>query len=70
MAAGSILCVGLVCYDIINHLERYPQEDEDVRAKNQSRQSGGNCTNTAKVLSLIGQQCEFLGSLGSGVETE
>lgn len=67
---GKVLCVGIMCLDIINHVDRYPKEDEDVRAKQQTWQSGGNCTNTAKVLALIGRQCEFLGSLGSGMETE
>ncbi len=65
-----ILCVGLMCLDVINLVDRYPDEDEDIRAKHQIWQSGGNCTNTAKVLALIGRQCEFLGSLGSGIETE
>lgn len=65
-----ILCVGLMCFDIINHVDRYPHEDEDMRAKQQTQQSGGNCTNTAKVLALIGRQCEFLGTLGTGMETE
>lgn len=66
----KILCVGLMCLDIIDHVDHYPQEDEDIRAKEQTWQSGGNSTNTSKVLSLIGRQCEFLGSLGSGMETE
>ena len=70
MDATRILCVGISCLDIINHLDHYPKEDEDIRAKKQTWQSGGNCTNTAKVLALIGRQCEFLGTLGSGMEAE
>ena len=66
----SILCVGIMCLDIINYVDHYPLEDEDVRAKDQTWQSGGNCTNTAKVLAIIGRKCEFLGSLGAGMEAE
>ena len=67
---APILMVGLVCLDIINQCDRYPREDEDVRARNQTWTSGGNASNSSKVLSLIGRQCEFLGTLGGGIETE
>lgn len=66
----SVLCVGILCLDIINHVDRYPKEDEDIRATHQTRQSGGNSVNTSKVLSHLGISCEFLGTLGSGVETK
>lgn len=69
-SSPKILCVGLMCLDIINHVDHYPEEDEDIRAEKQTWQSGGNCTNTSKVLALLGRQCEFLSSLGSGRETE
>lgn len=62
--------MGLMCLDIVNFLDRYPEEDEDIRAKHQLWQSGGNSNNTAKVLALIGRQSEFFGSLGTGMETE
>ena len=68
MALPKVLCVGLMCYDTVNHVDHYPEEDEDIRAKHQTVQSGGNCTNTAKVLALLGRQCEFLGTLGTGME--
>lgn len=65
-----ILCVGLICLDIVNIVDHYPVEDEDIRAKSQQWRSGGNAANTSMVLSLIGRRCEFLGTLGHGVETE
>ena len=65
-----ILCVGLVCLDIVNLCEGYPAEDEDVRAKEQRWTSGGNAANSCIVLSLIGRRCEFMGTLGHGMETE
>ena len=67
---GYVLCVGLVCLDIINYCDHYPQEDEDVRAKNQEWQKGGNGANSANVLSLLKRKVEFFGTLGSGRETE
>lgn len=65
-----ILCVGMMCLDIVNYVDHYPLEDEDVRAKCQTWQSGGNCTNTSKVLAILGRRCEFLGTLGAGMEAE
>ena len=65
-----ILCVGLLCLDIVNTCDSYPGEDEDVRARAQQWRPGGNAANSSIVLSLIGRQCEFLGTLGRGMETE
>lgn len=68
---GSVLCVGLVCLDVIYFCRHYPQEDEDVRAQSLKWSKGGNAANMASVLSLLGRnKCHFLGTLGSGVETE
>ena len=68
---GGVLCVGLVCLDVIYYCHRYPQEDEDMRAQGQAWSRGGNAANTASVLSLLGRtNCHFLGTLGAGVETE
>ena len=69
-ALRPILCVGLVCLDIVNLCEGYPKEDEDVRAKEQQWRSGGNAGNSSIVLSVIGHRSEFLGTLGRGMETE
>lgn len=65
-----VLCVGIVCCDIINSLSHYPKEDEDIRALKQTRQSGGNASNTAKVLSLLGRSCDILCTVGGGAEAE
>ena len=65
-----ILSVGLVCLDIVNLCDHYPAEDEDLRAKDQQWRSGGNAGNSSIVLSLLGRQCEFMGTLGHGMETE
>lgn len=67
---GRILCVGSLCLDIINICERYPKEDEDIRAKDQKWQKGGNATNTCHVLRMLNRECELLTTMGRGVEAE
>ncbi|XP_034442572.1 ketohexokinase isoform X3 [Hippoglossus hippoglossus] len=62
----KILCVGLVCLDIINVVEKYPEEDTDSRCLSQRWQRGGNASNSCTVLSLLGASCSFLGSLSAG----
>jgi len=77
---GRVLVVGHVCIDIINYLRRFPEEDTDVgsnspqealggrgnRCLDQQWQRGGNASNTATVLSLLGEDAEFLGSIPQG----
>ena len=70
MASGSVLCVGLVCLDIINVCDSYPLEDEDVRALEQRWEKGGNAANSLAVLGQLGVSCHFLGTVTSGPETE
>ncbi|XP_026855650.2 ketohexokinase isoform X6 [Electrophorus electricus] len=66
MAKGKILCVGLVCLDIINVVDKYPEEDTDNRCLSQRWQRGGNASNSCTVLSLLGAPCAFMGSLAPG----
>uniref|UniRef100_A0A3P8U1V4 Ketohexokinase n=1 Tax=Amphiprion percula TaxID=161767 RepID=A0A3P8U1V4_AMPPE len=62
----KILCVGLVCLDIINVVDKYPEEDTDSRCLSQRWQRGGNASNSCTVLSLLGAPCAFMGSLSTG----
>ncbi|XP_067890150.1 ketohexokinase isoform X3 [Heterodontus francisci] len=62
----QILCVGLVCLDIINVVEKFPIEDTDTRCLSQRWQRGGNASNSCTVLSLLGAPCGFMGSLAPG----
>ncbi|XP_063329325.1 ketohexokinase isoform X2 [Pelmatolapia mariae] len=62
----KILCVGLVCLDIINVVNKYPEEDTDSRCLSQRWQRGGNASNSCTVLSLLGAPCAFMGSLSAG----
>lgn len=68
MSRRRILCVGLIALDIVNTCERYPEEDEDIRAISQRWQTGGNACTNAAVLTQLGMKCEFLGSLSRGLE--
>ncbi|XP_027560025.1 ketohexokinase [Neopelma chrysocephalum] len=67
-AAGErrILCVGLVCLDIISVVETFPAEDSDTRCVSQRWQRGGNASNSCTVLALLGAPCAFMGSLVPG----
>ena len=59
----NILAVGIATIDIINTTERFPQEDDEVRAISQEIRRGGNATNTLVVLSQLGHQCEWIGCM-------
>uniref|UniRef100_A0A671S067 Ketohexokinase n=1 Tax=Sinocyclocheilus anshuiensis TaxID=1608454 RepID=A0A671S067_9TELE len=63
MGDKKILSIGLVCLDIINVVDKYPEEDTDTRCLSQRWQSGGNASNTCTVLSLLGDSDIAYGSL-------
>jgi ketohexokinase len=60
---ARILVVGNVTLDIINHVDSYPREDDEVRAVRQERRRGGNAGNSAAVLSQLGHTVHFAGTL-------
>ncbi|XP_074803373.1 ketohexokinase isoform X2 [Natator depressus] len=66
MEEKRILCVGLVCLDIISVVDVFPAEDTDTRCLSQRWQRGGNASNSCTVLSLLGAPCAFMGSLAPG----
>ncbi|CAM4648571.1 hypothetical protein PO909_011476 [Leuciscus waleckii] len=66
MGDKKILSIGLVCLDIINVVDKYPEEDTDTRCLSQRWQRGGNASNTCTVLSLLGAPCAFMGALAPG----
>ncbi|MEA1050585.1 PfkB family carbohydrate kinase [Lamprobacter modestohalophilus] len=61
--SARILGVGIATLDIINQVERYPAEDDEVRALSQRRLRGGNCANTLAVLNELGHNCHWAGTL-------
>jgi len=64
-----ILAVGIATLDIINHVVVYPNEDDEVRALRQSVRRGGNATNTLVVLSQLGHDCHWAGTLADEADS-
>ncbi len=60
---GRILAVGNATLDIINVVDEYPHEDQEVRASSQQFRRGGNACNTLTVLSQLGNECSWAGTL-------
>jgi ketohexokinase len=60
---SKILGTGIATLDIINHVDHYPHEDEEMRADAQRIARGGNTANTLEVLAQFGHQCHFCGTL-------
>ena len=67
---ARILCVGIATLDIINHVERYPAEDSEVRASAQQLRRAGNAANTAVVLFQLGEDVSWVGNLSDQPEAE
>lgn len=65
-----VLCVGLVCIDIIQVCGSYPKEDSDQRCLESRWQRGGNASNNCTVFSQLGTECEFLGTMSDGIFAE
>ena len=61
---ARIIGIGVAALDIVNTTDGYPPEDAEVRAVDQTIRRGGNATNTLTVLSQLGHQCEWAGTLG------
>jgi ketohexokinase len=59
-----VICVGNATLDIVNRVAGYPREDEEVRARSQTRTVGGNAANTATVLAQLGAAVAWVGNLG------
>lgn len=62
---ARILAVGIAALDVICTVERYPEEDGEVRALGRRLARGGNATNTLVVLSQLGHACAWAGVLGA-----
>jgi ketohexokinase len=60
---ARILIVGNATLDIVNQVESYPHEDQEVRATAHAIRRGGNAANSAVVLSQLGHQCYWCGTL-------
>lgn len=65
----KILGVGIATLDIINTVDHYPHEDEEMRTVSQRIVTGGNATNTLTVLAQAGYACDFAGVLADDSES-
>jgi ketohexokinase len=63
----NILAIGIATIDIINQVDTYPDEDSEVRACSQHILRGGNATNTLVVLSQLGMDCYWAGTLADDI---
>lgn len=59
----KILGVGIATLDIINTVDDYPDEDAEIRALEQSINRGGNTANTLVMLSQLGHQTYWHGTI-------
>lgn len=67
---AKILGIGITTLDIINTVEDYPAENDEVRALSQRHCRGGNCANTLTVLQQMGHECAFAGVLAADSDGE
>lgn len=65
---ARILLVGTATLDLVYTLERYPAEDDEMRAAGLRVCRGGNASNTAVVLAQLGHACSFVGVLSQAAE--
>ncbi len=56
-----ILVTGNATLDIVNVVDHYPHEDEEMRALRQWTDTGGNAANMAQVLAAHLHRCDFVG---------
>jgi ketohexokinase len=61
---SHITCIGIATLDVILEVERYPCEDEEMRALDRRITRGGNAANTAVVLAQLGHRCGLVATLG------
>lgn len=63
-----ILAVGVATVDIVNEVECYPKEDQEVRALRQRIVRGGNAANSLVALSQLGHACSWAGMIADDRE--
>ncbi|MFQ5469853.1 MAG: PfkB family carbohydrate kinase [Gammaproteobacteria bacterium] len=65
---SSVLGIGVATLDIVLSVDHYPEEDEKFRAQYRRVNRGGNVTNTLSILSRLGHQCFWGGTLADDLE--
>lgn len=67
---ARVLGIGIATLDIINMVDGFPAEDSEVRASEQIIRRGGNVTNMLVVLSQLGLQCDWAGTIADDSNSE
>jgi ketohexokinase len=67
---AKILLTGIATLDIINHVDHYPTENEELRGDSQYMCRGGNASNTAVVLSQLNHHCHLAASLADDASSQ
>ncbi|XP_014674497.1 PREDICTED: ketohexokinase-like [Priapulus caudatus] len=60
-----VVCVGLICFDMITVCDGFPLEDTDTPCREQHWARGGNASNNCTVLRQLGVPCELVGTLAA-----
>lgn len=60
-----ILVAGNAVWDIVNVIDHYPQEDDELRALTQWATCGGNAVNMLQLLAAKQHRCDFVGVLAN-----
>jgi ketohexokinase len=64
-----ILGAGIATLDVVSVVDRYPAEDDEVRALERHHRRGGNCTNSLAVLAQLGHGVSWIGTLGDDADS-
>jgi len=67
---AKVLGIGNATLDIIHVVDRYPNENEEIRCRQRFIRRGGNATNTLVVLSQLGIACSWAGVLVNNLDGE
>ena len=67
---AKVLGIGNATLDIIHVVDRYPNENEEIRCRQRFIRRGGNATNTLVVLSQLGIACSWAGVLVNNPDGE
>ena len=59
----AVLGIGNATLDIIHQVDCYPNENDEIRCSNRQQRCGGNTANTLIVLSQLGVDCGWAGTL-------
>ncbi len=67
---AKVLGIGNATLDIIHVVDRYPNENEEIRCRQRFVRRGGNAANTLVVLSQLGFACSWAGVLVNNSDGE